>query len=1301
MSPTKTIGIEITAKDKTAKELKKAGDNLAKLVKSIARTKGFLEKPSREYAKGMGAALAKLGVTAGTTSAALLTLGAAALPLVATGLAKLAGWAATLAANLGRTLVAAVGKTVQVLASLVAEILKLTMALVKLAAQGLAMAVRGVLQLGASLTKLAAIASGVALAGVVALTGAFLAAVIPAVNYARDLALVDRAFRTIAGESAPAMLDALRKGSAFMLDDITLMKSYNDIVLLVSKQVGERLPEALSYLRKISAATGTDMEYMYNSLARGVGRLAPRIIDNLKVIVSLEEATARAADMFGIAEDAVSKAQKQLGMFEVVMERLAARTKDLPDVLGTVAQKLGMLSAMAKNAQGVIGTIFLPAANSLLGIAVSLAKGFGRLIAEGGALNNIFMHVSASVTVLGESFANLVSDAMPSIESGLNSMADRLISFAWSAIQYGANITTNLAIGLVRGGAGALMAAINWISNILTYWLGAHSAPRILPDLYQWGAAVFTEYLRGFSAADFSALEAVQGPLMSAMKLMVNLGELGEEAVGARFVHASEEMARAMDEFNRTGQYSESVLTELTAAGGQFGDVLASLFEKQMALAGGVNAVTAAELRLQRARDAEERAGEGLVNMARAYNKALRKGASAQEMALRYARVRTGYNTLVNARDETEEAETQLDISKEQLKILQEMARAQEGLIRQLIAMQEARLLPGLPAPDAGPADGGGGGADLIPEGEEFTLPGMPDLTPFEQSFEDLKNSIAEKFRALWDKIIDDWEKSGVGQLIKRLKETWENSKLKLWWDNFWAHVSAVGFIQAVKDMWVEAQVAIENYLKSDDKLLWISNIWAGLFGEDGFDGALIWSGILLGLETLWTDHMEPGIRNWLMNNNPVLGAIWSGFMAGGFDHGMANMAAILENKVFLPLWVKFATGVAKYLLKRAPALGIIWRAFVQEGILDGTGKINWKAGLDLLWKRFFAALNRKAFVWGQNFGDFLMWTLWDGLRDAINNERASSGVLTALAFWVVRLAKASVQFWISFGKGIWDSIQGGFLGRMQENWETFETAWTLFWQKVVDKTKEILGIHSDSSVFQEIGQSIADGFTTGISGIGDSITTLLNEGILDLTNTFKEGSPLGQSINSLIRRMGEGGLGATLINLRTWAGDLIRELERIGDVDVTADVRVDGGGGGGGGGGGFGGDDPVDPGDGDDGGADLGPHLPDPEDDEPTHGGVDEEFHRGGFVPRGLSRALLRGPEVVLPLNSPATISVLRDALVGALDLSGSQGSQGSPIIIHNHFGKDSIRSDRDIMKLVDQQRRALTLRGVRGSVT
>lgn len=180
---------------------------------------------------------------------------------------------------------------------------------------------------------------------------------------------VRKAFEGIAtasGKSADDMLAALKKGSSGMVAQADLMKSYNSAAQLVSKTFANQLPDAMSYLSKVSAATGEDMGYMLDSLVKGVGRLSPMILDNLGIQVDLTAANEEYAKSLGVSTAELTKEQQQAALMNQVMAKLAENTASMPGVAGTAAQSIGALKAQFADIKAEIGTAFLPVLQSLL-----------------------------------------------------------------------------------------------------------------------------------------------------------------------------------------------------------------------------------------------------------------------------------------------------------------------------------------------------------------------------------------------------------------------------------------------------------------------------------------------------------------------------------------------------------------------------------------------------------------------------------------------------------------------------------------------------------------------------------------------------------------------------------------------------------------------------------------------------------------------------------------------------------------------------------------------------------------------
>ena len=224
-----------------------------------------------------------------------------------------------------------------------------------------------------SLGKAAGIAGGLTVAGIGMAGGAFLKLAADAA----PLEGIESAFRGLAESSGKSMeetLSALVRGSSGMVAQSELMRTYNEAAQLVGVTFADQLPEAMGYLSKVAGATGQDMGYMLDSLTKGVGRMSPMILDNLGIQVSLSEATDRAAEMFGVEADELTKAQQQAGMMNVVLEKLAANTAAMPSVTDSAQAKMARFGATVQNAKDRIGKALLPILLQLMTGLASLAE---------------------------------------------------------------------------------------------------------------------------------------------------------------------------------------------------------------------------------------------------------------------------------------------------------------------------------------------------------------------------------------------------------------------------------------------------------------------------------------------------------------------------------------------------------------------------------------------------------------------------------------------------------------------------------------------------------------------------------------------------------------------------------------------------------------------------------------------------------------------------------------------------------------------------------------------------------------
>lgn len=171
-----------------------------------------------------------------------------------------------------------------------------------------------------------------------------------------------------------AMLQALQEGSTGMINNRELMMQFNSAAQLITPQFAQTLPDAMQYMGKISASTGKDFDFLLDSFITATGRLSPMIADNLNVQVSLADATARAAEMFGVEEEQLTKTQQQMGFANIMLEKMAENTAAMPEVTGTATATWGQLKTMFQNTKDELGEALLPALTILLEKVGALAS---------------------------------------------------------------------------------------------------------------------------------------------------------------------------------------------------------------------------------------------------------------------------------------------------------------------------------------------------------------------------------------------------------------------------------------------------------------------------------------------------------------------------------------------------------------------------------------------------------------------------------------------------------------------------------------------------------------------------------------------------------------------------------------------------------------------------------------------------------------------------------------------------------------------------------------------------------------
>lgn len=369
-----------------------------------------------------------------------------------------------------------------------------------------------------------------------------------------------------------------------------------------------------------------------------------------------------------------------------------------------------------------------------------------------GKLADELLRLGAVASVVMEAIGKKTIEGTRSFIDFVDRSSAGLEEFAVKAFGYGINIVAQLAAGIVQGISLSLTWAMNSVSSVLEWFLAPGSPPRIAPNIDDWGASAFTEYLKGFTQADYGVFDSVQSQLKSVMSVLTGAGFMSGKEADSLFQSLSKEMSRLLAE----GGDTQSFIDRIRNSFGQFGEQLAYLTEEQMKLAAATEDSQKAQEALKRTMEAEQAAYADIARIEEEYNALVLSGASQEAIEQKRAEYELAKNKARQAREERREATRNYQASVEGLDAMRERVDMQSRLIAQLIEMSQvqSKLVGGV--------GGGIGGIEGIPEIEgAFEIPKPIKNEALENAKLTIQNFMKDALKP-WNDAVEKYMKPAI-----------------------------------------------------------------------------------------------------------------------------------------------------------------------------------------------------------------------------------------------------------------------------------------------------------------------------------------------------------------------------------------------------------------------------------------------------------------------------------------------------------------------------------------------------------
>ena len=596
---------------------------------------------------------------------------------------------------------------------------------------------------------------------------------------AQPLPGIMRAFE-IQAQRSGLSLDALRDAAQGTITDMELMRQAN-IALTgagdeLAKAFGKELPTLLMGARAAAQAQGKSVEYMFDSIVSGVKRATPLLIDNTGLVLKLGEVNQKWADAAGISVEQMMAQQKSLAILEATTKAANRLIDEMGGLTLTSAQRADRVAISFQNWAHQAGLALLPAMDSINDNLYRLINDIGPKVV------NLFQtRIGPGIAALADIFTDMSTKAVETGTNLVNKYGKKLADFAYRALKWGIEVSSQFAIGLIRGASTAIVQAMKFIGSLLTFWMGPGSPPRIAPNIDKYGLNAAAEFLQGFAEADFDLLEGFQSKLQSALGALVGAGSLVAKDSEGLFRDLSMQVTRAVDAFRESGKVPVELFTRLERTGGRLGVELADLARLQFKLAAATDRYRQAEERLKAVQEAREDAQTDLDRIMREYNKMLEAGAPKAELAAKRAEFLAAKKRLDVAEDEIFAAEEKKDAAEDALDPLQKQLKLQERLVEQLASMIDAQKQVAKEIAKA--AEVGGIGAEAV-----APAIAAPDTSPLENAFNEAKDRIKAALEEAFSPLARVFDELDVAYV--KVHTAWEG--LQADFDRFWNHPTVV-----------------------------------------------------------------------------------------------------------------------------------------------------------------------------------------------------------------------------------------------------------------------------------------------------------------------------------------------------------------------------------------------------------------------------------------------------------------------------------------------------------------------------
>lgn len=219
----------------------------------------------------------------------------------------------------------------------------------------------------------------------------------------------------------------------------------------------------------------------------------------------------------------------------------------------------GLASGLAAIAGGPIGAVVSSVASQFANLAVKV----------GGSLLLMGIKIQALI-IVAAGLGYVFTQAYKSVQKAANDFrvktSKTFSSIGKDMLAHGKNIIVQFSNGMIQG-AIAVVQALQYIANLITFYLEAHSPPKILPDLREWGSGAVAAYMEGWTTIDLSLFKDLASTFENYISSIFEGDQEGRDlAINQALIKLKPLIAQAIAEINNFGSATSATMAEIYAS---------------------------------------------------------------------------------------------------------------------------------------------------------------------------------------------------------------------------------------------------------------------------------------------------------------------------------------------------------------------------------------------------------------------------------------------------------------------------------------------------------------------------------------------------------------------------------------------------------------------------------------------------------------------------------------------------------------------------------------------------------------